>query len=161
MHPGLSSSVAPPRFLWSFPKNWTQRIPSPLSSEGIYNDKLDKLDRQPCHIPTLMKCYVCPSDTTHMHTGSEKPGLIVDTPFLVSNSCSAPQITPETDHFVLDPWQELNFVDQCYERGRRPSEFSLNTYVNFLSLSDRTDRPDRDAFRCLISFESSVLYLLS
>ena len=33
-----------------------------------------------------------------------------DTPFLVLNSCSAPQITPETDQFVLDPWQKLNFL---------------------------------------------------
>ena len=59
MHPVFISFVArPPRFLWSFPKNWTQRIPSPLSSEGIYNDKLDKLDRQPCHIPLWNAMYV-------------------------------------------------------------------------------------------------------
>ena len=25
---------------------------------------------------TLMKCYICPSDTAQMHAGSKKPGLI-------------------------------------------------------------------------------------
>ena len=48
----------PPQFLWSFPKNWTQRIPSPLSSQGIYDDKLDKLDRQSFHMSLWNAQYV-------------------------------------------------------------------------------------------------------
>ena len=55
-----------------------------------------------------------------------------DTPFLVSNSCSAPQITPETDHFVLEPWQKLNFVDQCYRHVY--TVYNTPTAIHILTL---------------------------
>ena len=47
-----------------------------------------------------------------------------------------------------------------YERGRRPSEFSLNMQIFSTSATRPTDptdptRPDRDAFQRLISFEPS------
>ena len=40
-------------------------------------------------------------------------------------------------------------------RARPKAERVLAEYGNFLSLSDPTDRPDRDAFQRLISFEPS------
>ena len=53
--------------------------------------------------------------------------------------------------------KEVRLSMTSYERGRRPSEFSLNMIIFSSWATDRpTDRPtDRDSFQRLISFEPS------